>query len=89
MNEPDINKLDKTIAVLETKMEQITEQVKDGFSNNSKEHREIMDTFQKAIDLKADKYDVDTLVENQKWIVKLIIGIVTTAIVGLVLKTSL
>jgi len=81
--------LSTQIAVLETEMKNIAKQVDEGFSTNSKEHREIMDKFQCAIDLKADKEDVDTLVENQRWIVKLIIGIVITAVIGLVLKSNI
>lgn len=81
--------LSTQIAVLETQMKNIAKQVDEGFSGNSKQHEEMIQMFQKAIDLKADKKDVDTLVENQRWIVKLIIGIVITAVVALVLKTNL
>lgn len=77
------------IAVLETKMNQIAKQVDEGFSVNSKEHKEIVSMFQKAIELKADKKDVDSLVDNQKWIVRLIVGIVATAVVGLVIKSTI
>jgi hypothetical protein len=45
--------------------------------------------FQDAMDLKADKKEVDTLMENQRWIVKLILGIVITAVIGLVIKTNI
>ena len=73
------------IAVLETQMKNIAKQVDEGFSNNSKEHREIMATFQKALDEKADKKEVDSLADNQKWVIRLIIGLVITALVSLVL----
>jgi hypothetical protein len=81
--------LSTQIAVLETEMKNIAKQVDEGFSTNTKEHKEIMSKFQLAINLKADKKDVDTLVENQRWIVKLILSIVIMAVIGLVIKTNL
>jgi predicted lipoprotein len=77
------------IAVLETQMKQIAKQVDEGFSNNSKEHKEIVAMFQKAIDLKADRKDVDALVDNQKWIVRLVVGAVATAVIGLIVKINI
>lgn len=70
------------IAVLETKMEQITEQVKEGFSNNSKEHKEIVELFEKAIEKKAGKW-------TEKAIVGVVIFVLTavgTAFMALVIK---
>ena len=81
--------LSTQIAVLETQMKNISEKVEGGFKQNSVEHKEVVQMFTKAMELKADKKDVDSLVDNQKWIVRLIVGIVATAIVGLVIKTNL
>lgn len=88
--------LSTQIAVLETQMKQIAKQVDEGFSNishqfdvNSNEHKEMVAMFQKAMEQKADKDKVDSLADNQKWIVRLIVGIVATAVVGLVVKTNL
>jgi len=44
------------IAVLETQMKQIAKQVDEGFSNNSKEHKDIIELFEKAMEKKADKW---------------------------------
>ena len=38
------------IAVLETQMKQIAKQVDEGFSNNSKEHKELVAMFEKAME---------------------------------------
>jgi predicted lipoprotein len=81
--------LSTQIAVLETQMKQIAKQVDEGFSNNSREHKELLATFERALAEKADRKDVDSLVDNQKWIVRLIVGIVTTAVIGLVIKSNL
>jgi hypothetical protein len=81
--------LSTQIAVLETQMKNISEKVDEGFKQNSVEHKEVVQMFTKAMELKADKKDVDSLVDNQKWIVRLIVGIVATAVVGLVIKTNL
>jgi len=80
--------LSTQIAVLETQMKNISEKVDEGFKQNSIEHKEVVKMFQDAMELKADKKDVDSLVDNQKWIVRLILCIVATAVVGLVIKSS-
>jgi hypothetical protein len=70
-------------------MKNISEKVDEGFKQNSIEHKEVVRMFEDAMKLKADKKDVDSLVDNQKWIVRLIVGIVAAAVVGLVIKTNL
>lgn len=84
-----MSELSTQIAVLENEMKNIAKKVDEGFSSNSKEHKEIVDMFEKAISQKADRKDVDSLVDNQKWIVRLIVGIVATAVIGLVIKSNL
>jgi hypothetical protein len=91
-----MSELATQIAVLETQMKNIAKQVDSGFvevqkqlENNSREHKEMFTAFEKAIEEKADKKEVDTLMENQRWIVKLILGIVITAVIGLVIKTNI
>jgi len=81
--------LSTQIAVLETQMKNISEKVDEGFKQNSVEHKEVVKMFNEAMELKADKRDVDNLVDNQKWIVRLIISIVTVAVIGLVIKTNI
>jgi len=81
--------LSTQIAVLETQMKNISEKVDEGFKQNSVEHKEVVKMFNEAMELKADKRDVDNLVDNQKWIVRLIISIVVVAVIGLVIKTNL
>lgn len=76
------------IEVLKTEMKNIAKQVDEGFKQNSIEHKEVVRMFNEAMELKADKKDVDSLVDNQKWIVRLIVGIVATAVIGLVIKSS-
>lgn len=77
------------IAVLETQMKNIAKQVDDGFRLNTVEHKETIKLFEEAMKLKADKEKVDSLADNQRWIVRLIIGLVATAVVGLIIKTNI
>lgn len=44
------------IAVLETQMKNVIEKVDEGFSNNSKEHKELLALFEKALEKKADRW---------------------------------
>ncbi len=81
--------LSTQIAVLETQMKNISEKVDEGFKQNSLEHKEVVRMFQEAMQLKADKKDVDSLMDNQKWIVRVILGLIVTAVISFVLKTSL
>ena len=81
--------LSTQIAVLETQMKNISEKVDEGFKQNTLEHKEVVRMFTEAMTLKADKKDVDSLVDNQKWIVRLIVGIVATAVIGLVIKSTI
>jgi hypothetical protein len=77
-----MSELKTQIAVLETKMEQITEQVKEGFSNNSKEHKEIIELFEIAMEKKAGKW-------TEKAIIGVVIFVLTavgTAFMALVIK---
>jgi hypothetical protein len=55
------------IAVLETQMKQIAKQVDEGFSNNSKEHKEIVELFERAMEKKANA-----------WVEKVMVGVLTT-----------
>ena len=48
--------LTKQIAVLETQMTQIAKQVDEGFRINSDEHKELLATFEKAMEKKADRW---------------------------------
>jgi hypothetical protein len=81
--------LSTKIAVIEEQMKNISEKVDEGFKQNSIEHKEVVRMFEEAMELKADKRDVDSLMDNQKWIVRLIVGIVATAVIGLVIKSTL
>jgi hypothetical protein len=47
-------------------------------NENKKAHEKILET-------KADKYLVDDLRDNQRWVVRSIIGIVISAIAGLII----
>jgi hypothetical protein len=78
MSDPDINKLDKTIAVIEQKID-------DGFKQNFKEHSEIFEYIKDIEAKKADKYIVDELKSNQNKVVWLIVSTVLVAIIGLVI----
>jgi hypothetical protein len=81
----DITNLKVSTGKIETKIDSLTELLKAHMIEeglNKKEHEEILKT-------KADKYLVDDLRDNQKWIVRLIVGIVATAVIGLVIKSNL
>ena len=86
----DINSLTTKIAVM-------TEQITEGFKQNSKEHLDIMKSFKEGLDSKADKEETnikiklaqDTANEIKKyllWIVGLVIAAVITAILSLILN---
>lgn len=92
MTRPDINTLNTKIAVIENKLDNIaTKQdetigiLKAHIADETEYRKSQEDKF----NLKADKSDVDALVDNQKWIVRLIVGIVVTAVVALVIKSNL
>jgi len=78
--------LQTQMAILETKMQQISKQVDEGFKANSEEHKEIMERFAEAIKTKADKDVVDELRANQSRIVWIVITSVVLALLGLILK---
>ena len=50
------------IAVLKKEMENITEQVKKGFSDNSDEHKELIALFTEAMEKKAGKWVENVLI---------------------------
>jgi hypothetical protein len=50
------------IEVLKEQMKNIAKQVDEGFLNNSKEHKEIVALFEKAMDKKADKWVQNVIV---------------------------
>lgn len=54
--------LNSQIAVLETQMKQVLKQVDEGFSQNSKEHKELLTLFEKALEKKADKWVQNVIV---------------------------
>ena len=62
------------IEVLKTEMKNIAKKVDEGFKLNSEEHKELVKTFQDAMEKKAGK-----------WVEKVLVGVGTlilTAIVG-------
>lgn len=77
--------LNSQIAVLETQMKQVLKQVDEGFSQNSKEHQELLTLFEKALEKKADKEVVDELKSNQNKVIWLILSTVIIAVIGLVI----
>jgi len=81
----DITQLKVGQCRIETKVDNIIETLK-AHINEEAEYRKQQDEFHKEImDKKADKTEVDGLLENQKWIVRLIIGIIVTAVISLVI----
>ena len=81
--------LSTQIAVLETQMKNIAKQVDEGFRLNTIEHKETIKLFEEAMEKKADKERVDALADNQRWLVRLVVGIVVTALIGVVIKSTL
>lgn len=70
------------IAVLETQMKNVIEKVDEGFSQNSKEHKELLALFEKALDKKADKWVQNVIV----WAGSIIGGAILVALMALILK---
>jgi hypothetical protein len=77
----DITNLKVGQGKIETKIDSLTEMLKAHMieeNENKKAHEKILET-------KADKYLVDDLRDNQRWVVRSIIGIVISAIAGLII----
>ena len=77
----DITNLKVSTGKIETKIDSLTELLKAHMieeNENKKAHEKILET-------KADKYLVDDLRDNQRWVVRSIIGIVISAIAGLII----
>ena len=77
----DITNLKVGQGKIETKIDSLTEMLKAHMIEeglNKKEHEEILKS-------KADKYLVDDLRDNQRWVVRSIIGIVISTIAGLII----
>jgi hypothetical protein len=77
MTDPEIYNLDKKVAVIEQKLDDIDEKV---------DRLEVLIT--KAMSSKADKTEVEKLAANQSRIAWIIITTVAVAILGLVIKSS-
>lgn len=69
------------IAVLETQMKTIAKQVDDGFSNNSKEHKDIIALFERAMEKKADRWVQSVIV----WVGSIVGLAVIGALMSLIL----
>jgi len=81
----DITNLKVSNAKIESKLDSLTELLKAHITEEG-ENKKKLDL---VLDKKADKTEVDNLVDNQKWVIRLIIGLVITALVALVIKTNL
>jgi len=81
----EITQLKVTSARIETKVDNIIDTLKAHIQEEG-EYRRSQDAHHKQImEQKADKDVVDDLKDNQKWVVRSIIGIVISAIVGLII----
>jgi hypothetical protein len=81
----EITQLKVTSARIETKVDNIIDTLKAHIQEEG-EYRRSQDAYHKQImEQKADKVIVDDLKDNQKWVVRSIIGIVISAIVGLII----
>ena len=81
----DITNLKITSARIETKVDNIIDTLKEHIKEEG-EYRKSQNAYHKLImEQKADKEVVDDLKDNQKWVVRSIIGIVITAVVGLII----
>jgi phosphosulfolactate synthase (CoM biosynthesis protein A) len=69
------------MAILETQMKQISKQVDEGFKANSEEHREIIATFERAMEKKAGKWVEKVLVWVGASIGVVIIGALMSLII--------
>jgi len=81
----EITQLKVTSARIETKVDNIIDTLKTHIQEEG-EYRRSQDAYHKQImEQKADKAVVDDLKDNQKWVVRSIIGIVISAVVGLII----
>lgn len=69
------------IAVIENKMNNIAKQVDEGFSANSQEHKEILATFERAMERKAGKWVEKVLVWTGATIGVILVGALMSLIV--------
>jgi hypothetical protein len=77
----DITNLKVATGKIETKIDSLTDLLKAHMleeNENKKSHEKLMET-------KADKYIVDDLKDNQKWVIRSIIGMVISAVIGLII----
>jgi hypothetical protein len=77
MTDPEIYNLDKKVAVIEQKLDDIDEKV---------DRLELLLT--KAMDSKADKAELEKVASNQTRVAWIIISCVVVAVLGLVVKTT-
>ena len=78
MTDPEIYNLDKKVAVIEQKLDDIDSKV-------DRLERLVV----KAMDSKADKAELDKVINNQSKVAWIIISAVLVAVIGLVIKTKI
>lgn len=95
MSQDEAKKLEVKMAVLDNKMENIDQNVKDikktledYIKSEGLRHEKQEETFFNALDAKADKIDVNAIKENLSWVVKLVLGTVILALLGLVITSK-
>jgi hypothetical protein len=77
----DITNLKVGQGKIEIKIDSLTEMLKAHMIEENENKR----TQEKILETKADKYLVDDLRDNQRWVVRSIIGIVITAVASLII----
>jgi uncharacterized membrane protein (DUF106 family) len=81
----DINKLKIDITEIKGDVKLIVKTLEDHIKEEG-EYRKKQDEFHKAIEEgKANKKDVEKLEDNQKWVIRVVLTLVITALMGLVL----
>jgi predicted metalloenzyme YecM len=86
MKENEIIKLDKKVAVIENKIDNLAEKIDAYQTDNKADHKAVRELIEAINEKKADKDAVDKLESNQAKVVWAVIIAVLGAVLSLVIK---
>jgi uncharacterized coiled-coil protein SlyX len=89
MADVEIIKLDKKVAVIEQKIDNLSDKIASYQADNKEDHKRMVDLVTTIETKKADKDVVDALVRNQNRIAWTVISAVLLAVIGLVIKINI
>lgn len=86
MTRPDINNLDKKVAVIEQKIDDLSCKITSYQDDNKEDHRAVRELITTIDNKKADREVVDTIRNDIRKLVWIIMGAVVASILTLILK---